>query len=108
MRVYQFRHVGTELLTLLQYQALTFFARSTFVRFQRKTLFLLLLSLSLRLAALAEETEIIAEGFQKSKTLQRARSLLAVQIPGARFAAYVRRIRWQSLTLRLPRIKHST
>jgi len=98
--------VGTELLTLLQYQALSFFARSTFVRSQRRTLFLLLLSLSLRLAALAEETEIIAEGFQKSKTPQRARSLLDVQFPGARFAAYVRRIRWQSLTLRLPGISN--
>jgi hypothetical protein len=63
MRVYQFRHVGTELLSLLQYQALPFFARSTFHRSLRKTHYPLLL-LSHCGVAVAEETEIIADEFQ--------------------------------------------
>ena len=64
MRVYQFRHVGTAVSTLLKYQALTFSARSTFVahRGQRTACYCSFPRFDV--ATVAEETEIIADDFQ--------------------------------------------
>lgn len=63
MRVYQFRHVGTAT-TLLQYQALTFSARSTFVEHRVERTAFYWCFLCFGVATVAEESEIIADHFQ--------------------------------------------
>ena len=95
------------LLKLIQYQALSFFARSTSVVLVTKLPHTVLLFLRFTCCR-CERAEIIADGWQKSKTLCRdckrpffaSPSVRRTAFHGARF---VRRIPWSSVTLRLSR-----